>query len=100
MKDSFRTNLQARDTTEMVIAQPISFVNATTLTDGSIRYTIPYRMDLTVLPKLNAVILDPESKWNGHPKISLEFKKFNRFVTCSGILSHIPTLCGEYNFLT
>jgi hypothetical protein len=48
MKDSFRANLQASDTTEMVIAQPISFVNATTLTDGSIRYTIPYRMDFSV----------------------------------------------------
>lgn len=56
-------------------------------------------MDLTVLPKLNAVILDPESKWNGHPKISLEFKKFPSPETnLTGIYDALKLLSASYEF--
>lgn len=52
----------------------LDYISSTTLPDNSIRYTVPYKTSGS-LPKLNAVILDPFHKWNGHPKISLEFKK-------------------------
>lgn len=76
----------AASSTEIVVLNAMSnllssTVNTTLLQDGSVRYTLSYRMDLKVLPKLNAVILDPISKWNGHPKVSLEFKKYSMHET-------------------
>ncbi len=61
----------------LVVQKPkLNPINAALLQDKSLRYTITYRMDISKLPKLNAIILDPEYKWNGHPKVSLEFKKY------------------------
>ena len=54
-----------------------SIINESILTDGSIRYTASYKAEPSHLPKLNAVVLDPVEKWNGHPKVSLEFKRYH-----------------------
>ena len=52
----------------------LDYISSTTLPDNSIRYTVTYKISGN-LPRLNAIISDPFHKWNGHPKISLEFKK-------------------------
>lgn len=69
----------------------------TTLQDKSIRYSVLYKFpEDSILPRPNAVILDPYHKWNGHPKVSIEFKKLGGDNNLSKIYEALDLLNAKY----
>ena len=70
----------------------------TTLPDGSIRYTIAHNTSKLNLPIPKAVILDPYYKWNGYPKVSIEFKKFSDNNNLTSIYKALDFIEADYQY--